>query len=347
MKNLKFITPLFIVAMFLFACGGENTENNNTENENQNETTTNETSSNSKSFEMLNFDSGIMSEISEIEGDLLYGYKWKDKAGINNLIFTKAEKFVKDSDPEYQDFGDQYVYLKAYHYTGDAGNYKQVRMIQDWNQEPCSTPPFALDGDFIKESITFTDLNENGFAEATFMYSILCASEISPVPTKLMMLENGEKYAIRGNSYIREFDTGGEKNIDFGKADQKLVEHASQLWDKYCTPNPNGNSTDDFAQFWKEFQNAIANNDRKALEKISTKNMKEFYDQNYDHHINDRMRKEVAKATVAYVEKCTKEAERNINKDRLFYYEETGSTFGFWFEKINGKWLIVGPQIGG
>ncbi len=97
---------------------------------------------------------------------------------------------------------------------------------------------FGLENEFYKNSISITDLNENGYAEITFMYFMLCASELTPVPTKLIMLENNEKYAIRGDSYIYEYQMGGEKNLDLGDADQILKDYASETWDKFCTPMP-------------------------------------------------------------------------------------------------------------
>ncbi len=235
-KTILFIFGLSII-FFVASCKSETT--NEDENQDTTENVVNdhnvEKQDDVVELEMLKFDPSIVNKLSGIEGDLLYGYKWKDKAGLNLLIFTREEKFVPWPDAEYDDMGDNFVYLKAYHFSGTDDSYSLVRLVQDGETEGCGSPPFALECDFFEKSISITDLNKNGYAEATFMYYNLCSSELSPIPTKLMMLENGEKYAIRGNSYIVEFDMGGEKNIDFGDADKELLDYASQTWDKFCT----------------------------------------------------------------------------------------------------------------
>jgi len=187
---------------------------------------------------MLTFDKSVLNKLNNIKGDFLYGYKWQDKMGVNLLIFTTQNNFAKWKDAEYDDMGDNYRYLKAYHFAGTETNYSLVRLVQD-GAEPCSSPPFGLENEFYKNSISITDLNNNGYAEITFMYYMLCASELTPVPTKLMLLENGKKYAIRGNSYIPDYNMGGDKKLDFAGADRVLKEYAGETWDKFCTPKPN------------------------------------------------------------------------------------------------------------
>jgi len=241
--NRFFLVILAFVSVMFFACKNETTNDENSSSDNETEVTNDNANSDEPvvELEMLNFDPAIVSKLDGIEGNFKYGYKWKDKAGYNLLIFTREEKFVPWPDAEYDNMGDNFVYLKAYHFSGTEDNYSLVRLVQDGELEGCGNPPSRLDCDFFDESISITDLDKDGYAEATFMYYVLCASGITPVPTKLMMLENGEKYAIRGNSYLMENKEGGEKNIDFGDAPQILVDYASETWDKYCTSNPMGN----------------------------------------------------------------------------------------------------------
>jgi hypothetical protein len=223
-KNLLF----FVLAILMFSCQNSNKENS-----------LNENGGDSQTFQMLTFSKDVLKKLSNIEGDFLYGFSWIDKAGVNQLLFTKAVKFVQMRGEE-QGIGDEFGYLKAYHFAGENDNYKLIRMIQDGNSQGCSSPPFAIDLDFYEKSISITDLDENGYAEVVFMYYILCASEICPVPTKLMLLENGEKHAIRGDSYIAEINIGGEKNTDasFKKLNPKIQDLANQTWEKFCKTKP-------------------------------------------------------------------------------------------------------------
>ncbi|MBN2663652.1 MAG: hypothetical protein JXR68_08370 [Bacteroidales bacterium] len=245
-KVVSLVIVLFFV-VFIFGCK-QSSDNNSTDDNSSNNVVNDDNVVNDNDvvnnnnddiiFEMMQFDPSIVSKLSGIQGNLLYGYKWKDKAGINLLIFTRATKFEDWNEPDCAGCGDNYVMLKAYHFAGTEDNYSLVRVVQDGNQDGCGDPPFALECDFYDKSISITDLDNDGYAEATFMYYILCASELTPVPTKLMMLENGEKYAIRGDSYIPDFQKGGEKNIDFAGAGNSLLDFASQTWDKFCTPKP-------------------------------------------------------------------------------------------------------------
>ncbi len=259
MKKVNLIVVI-LLSILIFSCG--NTENRDTDKSKQEseEELSEEVNPNESNtgFELLTFDKSIVSKLDGIKGDLLYGYKWKDKAGLNQLVFTMESKFVDMKVEGCEYCGNAYTYLKAYHFAGSETSYKLVRMVQDGNQKGCSNPPFNLEVDFYKKSISITDLNKNGYAEITFMYKMLCASELTPVPTKLMLLENGEKYAIRGDSYIPDYKMGGAKNIDpsFKNADKELKDYASKIWDKFCKPNPSLKSTSEKGITLNDLKNA-------------------------------------------------------------------------------------------
>ena len=195
-------------------------------------------------FKELNFDKAVLKKLKDVEGNFLYGKRWQDANGDNVLIFTLKEVFKKWDDPDAEDdMGEFTRYLKTYHYCSkDEKEYKLLRLIQDFNQNPCSSPPFLLEGDFYKESISITDLDKNNYGEATFMYYFNCASEINPRTVKLMLIENGEKYAIRGNEYIKPYyPDSGKKEFgkEFSTAPKQFRDHASKIWEKYCKSNPN------------------------------------------------------------------------------------------------------------
>ncbi len=229
MDNFKILFFFVIISAFVFSC-------KNIDNENKSEVSNDSTAvSDVADFEIMEFDKEVVGKLSDIQGDFVKGYKWKDKAGLNLLIFTRATDLKSWNDPDCEGCGDQYVYLKAYHFAGTESNYSLVRLVQDANQEGCGDPPFGLESDFVYEAISLTDLDKDGYAEVTFMYYCLCASEFSSIPFKLIMLENGEKYAIRGETGLPGNGVAPEKNIDFGNAPKELTEYANQQWDKYCT----------------------------------------------------------------------------------------------------------------
>ncbi|MEA3451701.1 MAG: hypothetical protein U9Q83_07335, partial [Bacteroidota bacterium] len=227
----KLLVILLTVLVAFSACKN----NGDSDNDNQNDST----AVNDGSLKMLTFDKSVMDKLDNVKGDLVFGYKWEDKMGINVLVFTTQEKFSQMRYGGPQD-GHYTKFMKAYHFAGTEHHYSLIRMIQD-GDDACQCPPNDLENEFYEKSISITDLNEDGFAEITFMYYMLCAEEVIPVPTKLMMLENGEKYAIRGDSYLNNYKIGGAKFGDMKGADQVLIDYANETWDKFCTPNPGGN----------------------------------------------------------------------------------------------------------
>ena len=120
----------------------------------------------------------------------------------------------------------------------------------------------------------------------------------------------------------------------------------------------NGNDTavvaekdySDFAVFYADFQKYIADDDIESLKTMSAEYLNEFYDKNYKLHVTPEMKKVIAETPADKVE--------TIDSRKLVYYEvfygenaETGdvfsSTFGFWFEKINGEWKVTEPHAAG
>ena len=113
--------------------------------------------------------------------DIIDIYTWKDDLGKNTLIIT-ARKGCGD--------GYHYCDLRAYHYSDDIiyGNKPVlVREIKDFEKGL----GIELDG------VRLTDLDRNEIAEISITYTIRSRSVDT---VKLIMLEKGEKYAIRGES---------------------------------------------------------------------------------------------------------------------------------------------------
>lgn len=108
----------------------------------------------------------------------------------------------------------------------------------------------------------------------------------------------------------------------------------------------------DFADFWTEFKKMIAEDDKAGVMAVCSDDMKAFLESQYDSFINERMKDEVAKATL---ENVMDQGEMGL----LFMYEDVpevveegeegmpGSTYGFWFLKVDGEWIINNPQMGG
>jgi hypothetical protein len=85
-----------------------------------------------------------------------------------------------------------------------------------------------------------TDLDHDGVGEVTFAYLLNCAGDVSPARLKLLVLEDGAKYIIRGSSYARPGDGAGLPALAApapepaaGRWPPALHRHASALFTRW------------------------------------------------------------------------------------------------------------------
>ncbi len=161
-------------------------------------------------------------EAAAYEGELQVMRQWKDRTGMNYLLFGKERQH------QFENFYTEI--LRGYHYRcGEDGDCQLVRKIQDFVKN-CD---LDLDLLIIDQSIYISDLDNDQIAEISFLYKLGCRSDVSPIKLKLLMLEDGEKYAIRGTTFV--MNLGGEKNIDpsFYSAPESFLNFATKRWDLY------------------------------------------------------------------------------------------------------------------
>jgi len=178
-------------------------------------------------------------KITDIPKDLKYtgkikaSAKWKDNNGENYIIITETDE---KETPNKQYPGERFASkeLYGYNYTINNGQSKLLWKIQDFEKD-CE---FDLTLEYIKNSLTITDLNNNGIAETSFLYILTCRSDVSPCGLKLLMHEGETKYAIRGTTIIRLPNVepyGGEMTIDnsFYKAPSGFLDFAKKRWNTF------------------------------------------------------------------------------------------------------------------
>ncbi|MCB9223587.1 MAG: hypothetical protein R2780_04525 [Crocinitomicaceae bacterium] len=161
----------------------------------------------------------------KFEGSVVDAYTWKDLNGTNYIIRTIGE--VMEGEAQYSDMEAHTQWLYAYHFIEDAkGNVTLSREIKDY-VENCE---FDLNMGHELDALTVTDLDEDQIGEITFIYRLNCTSDVSPSDQKLMMLENGDKYALRGITQV--MGDGGTYEIDkaFDNAPAAFLDHAKKLW---------------------------------------------------------------------------------------------------------------------
>jgi hypothetical protein len=163
------------------------------------------------------------------KGELIDAVQWTDVLGANLVITARAEIVTKTTDEN----DTKGVELFANHYLLKDDSTLLMWKLYDFNKD-CM---FDLNVGFIDKTFAITDIDKNGKAEVWLMYKNQCTSDVSPAPTKIIMYENGRKYALRGTSRVQISATefmGGSFSFDdaFKNGPVAFRQHAQKLWDQ-------------------------------------------------------------------------------------------------------------------
>jgi hypothetical protein len=166
----------------------------------------------------------ILGKLTDVNAIVEKALQFEDKNGKNYLIATI-----------HQNRSDEWASkaILVQHYIEKSNNqFELIRQITD-KEDHCE---FDNDLQFLDKSLIITDLDKNNYAEITFLYKVGCRSDVSPIGLKLMVIENGNKAAIRGNTLPRGFDFKKEKIADaaFKKLPKPIQNQANKLWDKFA-----------------------------------------------------------------------------------------------------------------
>lgn len=129
----------------------------------------------------------------KFKGTLVEAWSWRDKLGDNILITSEVEPYDEINKNEVGDDVSA-AELYAFHFLKRDSIYTLHWKIAD----AIRSCPFDAICQFLKNSITITDLNNNGIAEVLVQYKIVCISDVSPANKKLIMYEDTIKYSLRG-----------------------------------------------------------------------------------------------------------------------------------------------------
>lgn len=103
--------------------------------------------------------------------------------------------------------------IRATLYKNNSGKWKSQWVVKDG----VNCPELDFDVGFFDKKLSITDLDHNGVAEVIIPYHTFCGGSVDPSTIKIILIKNGEKFAIRGNSKILiegEEPYGGDKKID-------------------------------------------------------------------------------------------------------------------------------------
>ncbi|GAB4038814.1 hypothetical protein GCM10028809_58130 [Spirosoma gilvum] len=163
-------------------------------------------------------------------GQLKQAVRWTDNTGDQLVILTETgpQQSTKGQD----DYREAALY--AYHYALDASGSRLTWKVYDFVTE-C---PVDIELYFVAKTFAVTDLNKDGKAEVWLMYKSGCHGDVSPISMKIIMYENGKKYAVRGETRVKVSATeymGGSYSFDaaFKSAPSLFRQYASTLWQQH------------------------------------------------------------------------------------------------------------------
>lgn len=128
------------------------------------------------------------------KGQVQDGLVWKDESGENTLIVC----YDADAARQKRD-----IYVYQYRVAG--GKCSLAWDIKDFGSDLCEMT-------FVGGSLQLIDLDRDGILEACFMYQNRCDG-LDPYVTKMMLMHNGTKLAIRGKFGVEEGEEI-EKTVD-------------------------------------------------------------------------------------------------------------------------------------
>lgn len=118
-------------------------------------------------------------------------FRFVDKAGSHVSILTRSHENADD--------GSEKIVLQTLQFIKDTTGW--LREWRIWDFVECEN--LDIEGDFVPDLTSFTDLDSNGVLETTIAYKTICSGDVSPKTTKVIMRQGNAKYAVRGESLVK------------------------------------------------------------------------------------------------------------------------------------------------
>lgn len=172
----------------------------------------------------------------DLQGKIIKEIKYTDKSGENVIVLTQTDEIISRTDEYGTQWRSQDIY--AYRFLFNQGKMEKMWQIHDFVHD-CMSDGFGAR--FFLDLISISDLNKDNLKEVWISYQTECAGDPGPVPTKIIMYDGLQKYALRGESReIVSFDEngkpiyyGGEYQMDSAlKNDPTFSKFAKVLWKK-------------------------------------------------------------------------------------------------------------------
>jgi hypothetical protein len=185
------------------------------------------------------------------KGSFSEAWWWTDSNGKNILILSSKRETFRDVT----DNSSGYLFARQYIQKGESRS-ELLWEMNDFKND-CL---FDLTCEFLG-SPCIIDTDSNGIMETYVKYKLACRSDASPAKLKIIVHENKNKYALRGNmilktSYIPDSLLTDDVELDLSKADPAQANSLPLDWGRYENANDFKDAPPAFLpytiQLWKE-----------------------------------------------------------------------------------------------
>lgn len=156
---------------------------------------------------------------------LLLCIQWSDLRGVNRAVISKSNESPKAGNIS----GAK---LKVEISLSKGKSIKRELILDE--TEICEDSIFSLS--MLRESVSLTDIDQNGYAEFCFLYESICQMEKTPAPYGLCLYENGTTFRLSGESAVElpSGNLGGGFKTDENFVDNELFyDFAVRRWKKF------------------------------------------------------------------------------------------------------------------
>ena len=171
-----------------------------------------------------------------VSGEPVEAVAWTDTRGRNLVVLSAWTRAGTPSPDTAPPSPTTTARLEGTHFVTGDGTTRRVETIRD-GVEDCGQDVTAT---FRPGSLGVTDLDHDGVGEVTFAYKLSCAGDVRPARLKLLVLEDGAKYIVRGESYDHRGDGAGvpalaapEPEPAAGRWPPALYHHATTLFGRW------------------------------------------------------------------------------------------------------------------
>ncbi len=163
-------------------------------------------------------------------GQFRSGVTFADKKGINYVLFSSKSK--EEAATVDMTSRSEWIFVDLW-VVPPKGAPRNVLPVRDMVTD-CVMGD--VDTRFHDAAFSVTDLDHDGIAEITFGYELACRSDVSPATYKLLVIENGAKYILRGTTIVNPGGgpMGGTFTPDPAEAKwpAAFLAHAKDVWAK-------------------------------------------------------------------------------------------------------------------